>query len=393
MRMTTFPQESKNFRLLGHDPTAAWGCGSLVQVHKGFAYVGSVGTSSGHAPEGFTVHDVRDPCKPRKVAEVKSPPGVHSHKLRVVDGDILYVNSERLGGEAGRNARTGLFIFDISKGGEPKQVGFYDTPGTGPHRFGVDNARKVAFLPNNAPGWNGRVIWTLDIHDPLKPEVISVWGLPWMKVDGKGAEGEPATHGKAVTLHGPPMIRGNRMYCAWWDGGISIIDCADLRNMKLVGHLSWAPPFPGSNHTCWPIGDRPYLVVTDEAHAKQKYRDAQFMWVIDARKENKLTPVATFMPEREKYFDRPGRYGAHNILENIPSDGPWKDLVFLTYFNAGLRAVNVSDPFRPTVVGHYVPAVDGRQAVQSNDIGADEHGRLYLIDRAGGGMHILEYVG
>ena len=36
-----------------------------------------------------------------KVAEVKSPPGVHSHKLRVVDGDILYVNSERLGGEAG----------------------------------------------------------------------------------------------------------------------------------------------------------------------------------------------------------------------------------------------------------------------------------------------------
>ena len=98
-----------------------------------------------------------------KVAEVKSPPGVHSHKLRVVDGDILYVNSERLGGDAGRNARTGLFIFDISKGGEPKQIGFYDTPGTGPHRFGVDNKRKLAFLPNNAPGWNKRVIWTLDI--------------------------------------------------------------------------------------------------------------------------------------------------------------------------------------------------------------------------------------
>jgi hypothetical protein len=138
--MTTFPEEAKNFRLLGHDPNAAWGCGSLVQVHKGFAYVGSVGTSSGHAPEGFTVHDVRDPRKPRKVAEVKSPPGVHSHKLRVVDGDILYVNSERLGGEAGRNARTGLFIFDISKGGEPRQIGFYDTPGTGPHRFGAGTA-------------------------------------------------------------------------------------------------------------------------------------------------------------------------------------------------------------------------------------------------------------
>ena len=123
---------------------------------------------------------------------MKSPPGVHSHKLRVVDGDFLYVNSERLGGDAGRNARTGLFIFDISKGGEPKQVGFYDLPGTGPHRFGVDNKRKIAMLPNNAPGWNGRVIWTLDIKDPLKPEVISQWGLPWMKAQGDGDFGAAA---------------------------------------------------------------------------------------------------------------------------------------------------------------------------------------------------------
>jgi hypothetical protein len=164
--------------------------------------------------------------------------------------------------------------------------------------------------------------------------------------------------------------------------------------MKLVGHLSWAPPFPGSNHTCWPLGDRPYLICTDEARAKQKYWDAQFMWVIDARKEDKLVPIATFMPDREKYFNRPGRYGAHNILEHLPADGPWKDIVFLTYFNAGLRAVNVSDPFHPKEIGCYVPALEGgRPAVQSNDIGTDEHGRLYLIDRAGAGMHILEYTG
>jgi hypothetical protein len=56
--------------------------------------------------------------------------------------------------------------------------------------------------------------------------------------------------------------------------------------------------------------------------------------------------------------------------------------------------VNVSDPFHPKEVGCYVPALEGdRPAVQSNDIGTDEHGRLYLIDRAGAGMHILEYTG
>ena len=81
------PEEAKNFKLLGHDPSAAWGGGSIVEINQGFAYVGAVGSASYNGPEGFTVHDVRDPRKPRKVAEVKSPPGVHSHKLRVVDGD------------------------------------------------------------------------------------------------------------------------------------------------------------------------------------------------------------------------------------------------------------------------------------------------------------------
>jgi hypothetical protein len=41
-----------------------------------------------------------------------------------------------------------------------------------------------------------------------------------------------------------------------------------------------------------------------------------------------------------------------------------------------------------------VPELSGdRQAVQSNDIGTDDNGLLYLIDRAGAGMHILEYTG
>jgi hypothetical protein len=45
-------------------------------------------------------------------------------------------------------------------------------------------------------------------------------------------------------------------------------------------------------------------------------------------------------------------------------------------------------------VGCFVPAIpEGGEAIQSNDIGSDEHGRLYLIDRAGSGMHILEYTG
>jgi hypothetical protein len=164
--------------------------------------------------------------------------------------------------------------------------------------------------------------------------------------------------------------------------------------MDLVGHINWSPPFPGGTHTCWPIGDKPYLVVTDEARAKKNYWDAQFMWIVDIREETNPIPVSNFFPDRDRYFNRGGRFGAHNILEEITTEGPWANIVFLTYFNAGLRAVDVSDPLRPKEVGCFVPELAGeRQAVQSNDIGTDENGLLYLIDRAGAGMHILEYTG
>src|SRR5258707_12082582 len=129
----SYPEEIKGFRVLGHDPSAAWGCGSLVQVHKGYAYVGSVGTSSGHAPEGFTAHDVRDPTNPRKVFEFRAPPGVHCHKLRVVGDHILWVNSERLAGAKDRKTPAGIFIFSIVKPDPPKEVVSTSSPGPGQH--------------------------------------------------------------------------------------------------------------------------------------------------------------------------------------------------------------------------------------------------------------------
>lgn len=386
-------EETWNFRLIGHDSSAAFGGGSLVEIRHGHAYIGAIGNSAAfHGVEGFTVHDVRDPRAPKKVFEFRAPPGIHMHKLRAVDGDFLYVNAERLAGE--RNARAGFYIFDISAPHEPREVGFYDMPGSGPHRFGVDNQRKLAFFPNDAPGWNRRVVWTMDISNPLKPEVVSVWGLPWQKAEGDGIHGDAHPDPTECTLHGPPMIRGNRMYAGFWGGGVAIIDCTDLADMHLVGHVRWSPPFAGATHTAWPVGDRPYLVVTDEARAKQNYWDSQFMWILDIRDETNPLPVATFFPDREKYFNRGGRFGAHNILENVRSDGPLANVVFLTYFNAGLRAIDVSDPLRPREIAYYVPACPPTQkAIQSNDIGMDERGLLYLIDRWGAGMHILEYTG
>ncbi len=388
------PAESRNFRLIGHDPGAAWGGGSLVEVNNGYAYVGAVGGASFDGPEGWTVHDVTNPRNPKRIAEVFAPPGTHNHKVRLVGDDLLYVNHERLKTPEGREARAGIAIFDVSTPAEPRQVGFYDLPGSGPHRFGVDKERSLAFFPNDAEGWRNRVMWTVDISDPLKPEVLNIVGLPQQDLSLDHPYEEPENFERAWTCHGPATIRGNRMFAGFWGGGLGIFDCTDLRDIKFVGHLCWAPPFVGSTHTVWPLGDRPYLVVTDEARSQQNYENSQFMWVVDIREETNPIPISTYIPDRKENMNRGGRFGAHNILEYTPSEGPWKDLIFLTYFNAGLRAVDLSDPFRPEEVGHYIPALDfGKDYVQSNDIGMDENGLLYLIDRNGAGMHILEYTG
>ena len=386
--------EIKNFKLLGHDPSAGWGGGSLVEIIDGFAYVGAIGSSGFDGREGFTVHDVRDPCNPKKVAEILAPPGVHNHKVRIVDNNYLYVNSERLHNEEGKNARSGFFIFDISERDNPRQVGFYDLPGDGPHRFGVDNRNKLAFFPNHADGWNGRVIWTLDISNPLEPSVISIWGLPEQNIEEHPEFVQSEDMNKVITCHGPPVIKGNEMYCGFWGGGMAIADVSDLTKPKLISNLSWSPPFVGATHTVWPFEDRPFVIVTDEGRSAENFMDSQFMWVMDVREVTNPIPIATYMPDRSKYYNRGKRFGAHNIIENLSSVGRWPNLVFLTYFNAGLRVLDLSDPFSPTEVGYFVPECNfGEDCVQSNDIGSDEDGRLYLIDRHGGGMHILEYTG
>ena len=186
------PRRSKGFKLLGHDPLRRLGRRQHRQVHKGYAYVGAVGGASYNGPEGFTAHDVRDPRNPKKVYEFKRaarralPQAARRRRPHPLCQ--FRAAGRRQGPQRPRRA---VHLRHQQARPAASEVGFYDTPGSGPHRFGVDNKRKLAFLPNDAPGWNKRVIWTLDIKDPLKPEVVSIWGLPWQKAEGDGEGDDP----------------------------------------------------------------------------------------------------------------------------------------------------------------------------------------------------------
>ena len=99
------------------------------------------------------------------------------------------------------------------------------------------------------------------------------------------------------------------------------------------------------------------------------------------------------LPPKDEFCYRGGHFGAHNIHENEPLPTAWasSNLVVGSFFNGGVRIYDITDPFRPEEVGYYVPpAPEGCPAIQINDVYVDERGLVYALDRAKGGLYILE---
>ena len=74
---------------------------------------------------------------------------------------------------------------------------------------------------------------------------------------------------------------------------------------------------------------------------------------------------------------------------------------FATYQNAGVRAYDISNPYRPLETGALVPAapekmMDTRPArprvIQSCDVFVDAQGIIYSTDY-NGGLSVIEYLG
>jgi hypothetical protein len=86
----------------------------------------------------------------------------------------------------------------------------------------------------------------------------------------------------------------------------------------------------------------------------------------------------------------------------------YKKLAFIAFFNAGVRALDIRDPYHPKEVGYFIPAitqatdkrcipVEGGErckvAIQTNNVETDDRGYIYIVDRANTGLHILELTG
>ena len=137
-----------------------------------------------------------------------------------------------------------------------------------------------------------------------------------------------------------------------------MLDIADMARPRLVSRWDYHPPFPGFTHTVLPLLERGLLVVSDEAIADGGRDWPKLVWVVDVRDETNPVPIATCpLPPVAEFAGRGGRYGAHNLHENRPAPGAWvsETIVVGSFFNGGVRAFDLSDPFRPEEAAYFVP--------------------------------------
>ena len=399
--------EHSGMRLLSQHSLADRGhCGEgialLRRAGRKYLYV-----ANERGPVNFSVLDVTDPAGPVLLSQATLPhPCVRSNSLAL--GDDLLIVAYQVTAPGQRPA--GIDVFDLSHPAEPRLIGSLDMSGQhsrGTHWVGYTGGR-YAYLSTGTPDsrpthpLDDQFTVTVDLSRPDQPTEAGRWWLPGTQA----ADGcpPPVRHERfdagfrAHNINVYPQ-RPDRAYVGYLDAGIIILDLADVAAPRLVSRLDYHPPMPGFTHTVLPLFTRNLLAVSDETVHDHAADYPKLLWFADvSHEESPLIISSAPMPPVAEYAARGGRFGAHNLHENEPFDWSWRDedIVFGSFFNAGVRAFNVRDPFQPREVAAFVPpAPHGSDvgAIQINDVYVGADGVVYAVDRSGGGLYILQFEG
>ena len=395
-----------NMRLLAHHELQGFGGigeGMGMQITRDRRRILWLAHES--APKNFTAVDVTDPRAPKVVVQTELPHAkVRSNSLDIV-GDTMIVAYQTK--EVGMKP-AGFDVFDIGKPETPRLVSHFDA--SGPHSRGVHAVWFVDgefvhmaggaadFTPTH-PG-DDQFYRIIDVRKPSRPVEAGRWWYPGTRA-GDSAPPPQRMEPKFDTgfrAHNTNVFpqRPDRAYIGYIDGGAVILDIADKAHPKLVSLWRYSPPFNGFCHTVLPLFDRGLLIVSDECVRDDGLDWPKLVRVVDARVETNLVPIATFPPAPYAAFaHRGGRSGAHNLHENLPVPSSWKSdqIIIGTFFNQGVRAYDISNPYQPQEVAYFVPGAPKMSpagAVQLNDVYVDDRRIVYTVDRFIGGLYVLE---
>jgi hypothetical protein len=342
---------------------------------------------------------------------VKFIPGPANTSTGQVDigGNIMITGLERKavdwGGDASKPYDEGVLIWDIADPVNPKQLGQYKTGGNGTHRNYYAGG-KYMHLAAGMKGYRGNIYVIVDISDPAKPIEAGRWWVPGQK------EGESQTAPVATSLHGPPEVMGNTVYLPYGGAGMIILDISDVSQPKEIGRLNFSPPFLSfiGLHTVQPVPGKNIVVVNSEAireNCKEPLNHTSIVDVSDLTKPRLVSvfPLPVPPPEApyKSFCEKGGRFGPHNQnqLQHNPFVKKQDHLIYLTYFNAGFRIYDISQPTEPREVGYFLPPDPKTRigvfpkdslTVSSEDVLVDTRGYIYVTDK-NLGLYVLRYTG
>jgi hypothetical protein len=362
---------------IGHSDLGGFGDGMQVMRAGDALYVGHFGTSGA----GTSILDASDPTDLRLVNQIPAPAGAHTHKVQVADG-LLLVNHERFRG--GSPDRVGMAVHDLTDPFRPRQIGWFDSTGAGVHRI-VWPGGPYAYVSATPDGFDDRIWLIVDVSDPTHPIEAGRWWWPGQHVAAGERRSWP--DGRRYAAH-HALLDGNIAYLGYGDAGLVVLDVSDPRHPHFLANLAWSPG--GDTHTCLPLPDRGLLVVTDETVTDRCAGEEHLVRLVDVADPTDPRVVSICPPPDATYCDHGLRFGPHNTHENRPGSYRSAELVFVTYFNAGLRVYDVADPGRPVDVAHWIPPTpDGQEAVQINDVFVSADLDIYVTDRINGGVYAV----
>lgn len=396
---------------------------------------------------GMSILDVTDPSAPVMLHH-EPPTGAQAsgtQHVQVCDGADLPNADPTKVYLMRTNGLLGYEVFDVTDPASPRflttvaETGYSSRSESSrgdreTHKSVWDCETGIGYFNGTPDGWRvTRLLQVFDLSNPAEPRHIRDFGLDGWQPDAAGEMPEYSVSG----LH-QAFVSGNRVYMGYGSGENGVLQILD-RDKLLHGDPAAADPFAPTRanllypqisrldfpeywgvHTAKPIYDFPIpgydddrdaatrdlLLIASEAGARRCQGTRDIVFILDITQEDRPFAISTFQVDEEPgdFCNRGGRFGPHSMNDayNPVFD---KKVMFLAYFNAGIRAVDIRNPFEPVEIGYYIPAVnentvedcveiDGVQqcdvVVQTNNVNIDDRGYVYALDRAGTGLHIVE---
>ncbi len=399
---------------------------------------------------GMSILDVTDPAAPELLVHVP-PSGLDANGTQHVqvcagaelpDGDPAVTYLVRTNGQLSyelwdvTDPAAPAFLATIAETGESsRRESSRGTRET--HKLQWECASGIGYFNGTPEGWRvTRALQVFDLGNPAEPRHIRDFGLVGWEPTAQG----PMPPNSVSGLH-QAFAHGDRLYLGYGSGNDGTLQIIDVESLLQGDPNSDDPMLPTRDnllypqiarldmprywgvHTAKPMLDvelpghvddgavRDFLIVASESGpASELCRDVfDVVFLLDITEEDKPWPVSSWEvpPEPGGFCERGGRFGPHSMEDAFHPNFDGR-LMVVSYFNAGVRAVDIRNPFEPVEVGYFVPEITDnttefcvteggeeicRQAIQTNNVNVDDRGYIYAVDRANTGLHIIELTG